>query len=174
MLPEPLHPAIVHFPIVFVVLLPIVALVALVLIRRGAHAGRAWSVVVLAALALALSSWVAVETGEAQEEVVESVVAERAIHQHEEAGELFLIASLATLLALALGLVPGRTGSWARHVGVLAAFGALGAGVNVGHTGGELVYVHGAAQAYASAAGDRQMQYRDEDEREDDSGRDRH
>ncbi len=30
--------------------------------------------------------------------------------------------------------------------------GLLAAGVNVGHTGGELVYTHGAAQAYVTSS----------------------
>jgi uncharacterized membrane protein len=35
MLPDPLHPIVVHFPIVLVVLLPAFAIGALLVIRRG-------------------------------------------------------------------------------------------------------------------------------------------
>lgn len=45
------------------------------------------------ATALAVSSWVAVETGEQQEDRVERVVGERPLHSHEEAAELFLLLS---------------------------------------------------------------------------------
>ena len=44
MLPNPLHPAVVHFPIVFMFLLPISAGVALWAIRRGANPLKAWAV----------------------------------------------------------------------------------------------------------------------------------
>ena len=37
MLPDPLHPAVIHFPIVLMVLLPLVAAWALWTIRRGAR-----------------------------------------------------------------------------------------------------------------------------------------
>ena len=49
MLPDPLHPAVVHFPIVLMVLLPFVAASALWAIRRGARPVRAWAVPVGAA-----------------------------------------------------------------------------------------------------------------------------
>ena len=35
---------------------------------------------------------------------------------------------------------------------MVGAIGLLAAGVRVGHTGGQLVYTHGAASAYASGA----------------------
>ena len=54
MLPNPLHPAVVHFPIVFMFLLPISAGVALWAIRRGANPLKAWAVPVAFALVLAV------------------------------------------------------------------------------------------------------------------------
>ena len=64
MLGLPLHPLVVHFPIVLAVLLPIFAAGALLVIRRGTTARRAWALPVLAAAALTASAWVATETGE--------------------------------------------------------------------------------------------------------------
>ncbi len=72
MLPDPLHPAIVHFPIVLVAFLPGVAVIALVLIHRGAPARGTWAGVVALAAVLSLSAWVSVETGEEHEEAVEA------------------------------------------------------------------------------------------------------
>ncbi len=54
MLPDPLHPAIVHLPIALSVFMPLFALVAAVVIRRGALPARAWGGVALLALALVL------------------------------------------------------------------------------------------------------------------------
>jgi uncharacterized membrane protein len=153
MLPEPLHPAVVHFPIVLVVLLPLAALGALLAIRRGARPLLAWTVPVAFAAALAGSAWLAVETGEGQEERVEEVVPESALEPHEEAAEQFLLISAGMLALAALGLVPGPTARAVRLVALLAAVALPVAGWRVGHSGGELVYRHGAASAYTSDAG---------------------
>ena len=148
MLPTPLHPAIVHFPIVLVFLLPIFALGALWAIRRGARPRRAWALAVAVAAALASSAFVALKTGEAQEERVEDVVAESAIHQHEEAAEAFLVLSGVVLLVTAAGLFGGVTGRSARLVATAGALGLIIAGFRVGDSGGKLVYEYGAASAY--------------------------
>lgn len=150
MLPDPMHPAVVHFPIVLVVLLPIVALATLWIIRRGALARRAWAVPVALAAALTLAAWVSVRTGEAQEDRVEKVVGERPLHEHEEAAERFLLLSGVLLLITASGLANGVLGRAGRALSTAGAFGLLAAGVQVGQTGGDLVYEHGAASAYTS------------------------
>lgn len=153
MLPEPLHPALVHFPIVFAVLLPVVAITVLWAVRRGIVRTRAWGLVVVLAAALVVTSWITVQSGEQQEERVEAVVAETALETHEEAAEVFLLLALAALVATAAGITPGVVGSSARIVSVVLALVVLGAGWRVGDSGGELVYRHGAAQAYAPDGG---------------------
>jgi uncharacterized membrane protein len=152
MIPNPLHAAVVHFPIVLMVLMPIVALVALWIIRRGAVPRKAWVVPVATAAALTLSSWVAVETGEREEEKVEAVVAQSALHGHEEAAERFLLLSGVLLVLTAAGLLGGRAGGIARAGAAVGAFGLVAVGAQVGHSGGELVYRDGAASAYTSEA----------------------
>ena len=146
----PLHPLVVHFPVVLAVLLPISAVIALAVIRKGATARRVWSVPLALATALAVSAWVATETGESQEDRVERVVAESALHGHEEAAERFLVLSGVLVLVAAAGLAPGTVGRAARIVAAAGAVGVLAAGAQVGHSGGLLVYRHGAASAYAS------------------------
>lgn len=153
MIPNPLHPAIVHFPIVFAVLLPLVAIGALWMIRRGATARRAWLLPVALAGALALSAFVAVQTGKAQEERVEDAVGKRPMESHEESAELFLVLSGVLFVVAGVGLVPGVTGRAARIVATLGAVGVLGAGYTVGRSGGDLVYRHGAASVYTSPTG---------------------
>jgi len=147
----PLHPLIVHFPVVLAVLLPISAVVALVFVRKGATARKAWSVPVVVAASLALSAWAATQTGESQEDRVERVVSERAFHSHEEAAERFLLLSGVLAVVAVVGLARGNIGHAARLVSVVGAFGVLGAGVQVGHSGGLLVYREGAASAYTGA-----------------------
>ena len=148
----PLHPLVVHFPVVLAVLLPISIVVALWVIRKGATPRRVWSVPLAIATVLALSAWVATETGESQEDRVERVVREGALHGHEEAADRFLVLSGVLALVAAAGLARGTVGRAARLVTAVGAVGVLGAGVQVGHSGGLLVYREGAASAYANPA----------------------
>lgn len=152
MLPNPLHPAVVHFPIVLAFLLPLFAIGALVAIRKGARPLRAWSLPLAVGAALTLSSWVAVQTGESQDERVERVVGNAPLETHEEAAELFLTLSGVLLLVSAAGLVRGVVGRAGRIVGTVGAIALVVAAAQVGHTGGELVYRHGAASAYVPGA----------------------
>ncbi len=153
MLPEPLHPAIVHFPLVLMFLLPISALGALWAIRRGAGLRRAWAVPVAVAVALSLSAWLALETGQGEGERVESVVSESAVEGHEEAAERFLLFSGLTGLVVIVGLARGTVGTAARLLGTVGSLALILAGVQVGAKGGDLVYRHGAASAYVQPGG---------------------
>ena len=150
MFPEPLHPAVVHFPLVLALLLPVVAVVALWAVRLGAVPARAWAAPLAVAVALAASAWVAVRTGGAEEDRVEAVVAESVIHEHEEAAERFLVLSSVVMLLTVAGLMRGTLGSAARGLTVAGALVVAVAGVQVGAAGGELVYRHNAASVYAS------------------------
>lgn len=153
MLPEPLHPAVVHFPIVLAVLLPLAVLGALFAVRRGASLRPTWAVPVVLAVGLTGSAWLSIETGEAQEDRVEAVVPEAAIHTHEERAERFLVFSGAVMAVLAVGFAGGLVGSSARAVGAVASVLLLVPAVQVGASGGELVYKHGAASAYVGSVG---------------------
>jgi uncharacterized membrane protein len=148
----PLHPLIVHFPIVLAFLLPISVVVALWAVRKGTTPRRGWSFPVVVAAALAVSAFVASRTGEAEEDRVERVVAEQAIETHEEAAERFLVLS-GVLFAVSLaGFLPRTVGHAGRIVTAFGALGLVAAAVQVGHSGGTLVYRDGAASAYTSAA----------------------
>jgi uncharacterized membrane protein len=150
MIPNPLHAAVVHFPIVFAMLLPAVAAVALLAIRRGGNVRQWWGLALAVMVGLAGSSFLAVRTGEAEEERVEAVVGDQPLHTHEEAAERFLLLSGALLALGGAGLLPRRAGGTFRLLAAAGAAGILVAGWQVGHTGGELVYRHGAAAAYVS------------------------
>ena len=147
----PLHPVVVHFPIVLAVLLPISAAWALWAIRKGTTFRRVWSVPAAMAIALAVSAFVAVETGESADERVERVVPEQPLESHEEAAETFLTLSTGLALLVAAGLVRGRAGVVARGLGTAGAVALVAVAAYVGHSGGKLVYEHGAASAYTTA-----------------------
>jgi uncharacterized membrane protein len=153
MLPDPLHPAIVHFPIVLAMLLPIVAVAALWTLARGTSFRNAWILPTVLAAALTLSAFAAIKTGEAQEDRVEPVVGEAPLHRHEEAAERFLILSGAVFVLMGAGFLGGGVGAGSRYAATLGSVALVVAGVQVGGSGGDLVYKHGAAQAYVQSEG---------------------
>ena len=150
----PVHPMVVHFPLVFAILFPIVALAVLWVLRDSPQPRRLWAIPVLLAGALAVSAFVALRTGEAEEEKVEAVVSESVLHQHEEAAERFLWFTGALFGVALFGLGRGRVGRVSRTFATVASFGVALAGIQVGAAGGELVYREGAANAYTTGATD--------------------
>ena len=148
MLPDPLHPAVVHLPMALAVIIPVMAFLGIWLIRREILPVRSWILVVVLQVLLLGSGWLALETGEEEEDRVERVVAEDLIEEHEEAAERFMVLAGIALLATGAGLMSGQRGSIGRAVGAATTIAVLAAGVSVGHLGGELVYKHGAANAY--------------------------
>ena len=78
MMPDPLHPAIVHFPIVLAVLSPVIAGALVWAIRSGRVPLRAWIGMLVLQAALVGSGWLAAETGEREEE--RSIHGEYSVH----------------------------------------------------------------------------------------------
>lgn len=148
MLPDPLHPAVVHLPMALAVLIPALALLGAWLIHKSFLPARSWILIVFLQMLLVGSGWLALETGEDEEDRVERVVSEDLIEAHEEAAERFLLLGGIGLLISGAGLLSGQRGSIGRVAGTVATMVVLAAGVSVGHLGGELVYEHGAANAY--------------------------
>lgn len=167
----PLHPKLVHLPIALAILVPLLTSGLLLAWWRGWLPKRAWIVAVAAQALLVASAWLAMRTGEADEERVERVVPEQALEAHEEAAEAFLLGG-ALVLAIALApLFLGRRASMAAMATTVAgALAVLALGYRVGAAGGELVYRHGAAAAF-TAGGTLQLvepggpKHRDMDER---------
>jgi uncharacterized membrane protein len=149
------HPKVVHVPMALAVLMPLVTVGVLFAWWRGWLDRRVWVIVVLMQVALVGSGLVAMNSGEAEEERVEEIVAERYIESHEEAAELFVWVSAIVLALMILPLVlpegPLRnTGAAGALLGTLVVFGL---GYRTGEAGGRLVYEHGAAQAYVTVGG---------------------
>ncbi|MBM4117999.1 hypothetical protein FJ251_09740 [bacterium] len=152
MLPNPLHPAVVHFPIAFAFLLPPTALVALLWSARAGKPRAIWWPVAALMLLSLVSGVVALKSGEATEDRVEQVVAKRLIHEHEERAEGFMVAAWIGLALAAAGFLKGRLGAAARWAFLAAALVMVAQVTWTGKLGGALVYEHGAASAYARPA----------------------
>jgi len=150
----PLHPAIVHLPLGIALIMPFIAAGFAWALWTGRVRARAWVAVVALQAVLLGSALVAINTGGTEEERVEAVVSEAPLHDHEEFAEQFAWAAGATLV-LSLGLLVFTRRSASGLLGaavVVATVVVAGLGLRVGHAGGQLVYVHGAAAAYTSAS----------------------
>ena len=111
MLPDPLHPAVVHFPIALAALIPLFATLILLAIRSQRTSASTWAVVVLMQTLLVVSAWVAHDTGHDQEDRVEKVVKESLIEEHEEAADWVLWLAVAGLASADVGLTNGNAGA---------------------------------------------------------------
>lgn len=141
----PLHPALVHVPIGLAALLPLLALgLGWAIHHRQALPRKAW-IVVVGVLAIMLAGCLAsMNTGEDEEDRVESVVPEAVIEEHEERAEAFTWA-VGICLAVALGslVVPsGRLSHVLAAVTILGSLVVAGLSYRVGHAGGTIVHRH--------------------------------
>ena len=143
-LPQPLHPAIVHFPIVLIILGTGAAVLSLVI---GRWSIREWTTVllVLAALGTMAATW---SGGDQAREVraTLSPAVKQLLHNHAEWGETtrdFTLAS-AVLSVIALGLQKWpQLALVVRLVLVLVALGAMWSVIQTGSLGGKMVYHQG-------------------------------
>lgn len=147
------HPKLVHVPMALGVLMPLVAGGLLLAWWRNWLPGRAWFLAVGLQAILFGSGILALKSGEAEEDRVERVVAERFIEEHEEAAELFVWSSggVLVIMLLAGALGSRRSALPAAAVATLGTLVVLGLGYRTGQAGGSLVYEQGAAQAYTGA-----------------------
>src|SRR6476469_5199266 len=98
----PLHPSIVHIPIVLTFLMPVLILSFAWMIKTNKMAPKGWLLIVGLQLAVVISGYVSLETGENEEHTVEKVVSKDYIAAHEEAGEIFVgSAVLALVISIA-------------------------------------------------------------------------
>jgi uncharacterized membrane protein len=151
-MPDPLHPAIIHFPVVLILLGTFVACAAVF--------WRKHSVPALAAVLLALGAlgaWVAVETGKSDGGLAENLSpqAEALLDAHQNWAERTLtLAAIAAVAAVASAWLFRRPRA-ARALAVVAALIAGAASFalyQTGHRGGALVFRHGLGVDVAAPA----------------------
>lgn len=149
--PDPLHPAVVHFPIVFLLIGTVTALAAVF--------WKKWSLPYVTAGLLmlgAIGAVVAVNTGEADGEMAgeASGGVDALLDEHENWAERTQVAAIvAGVLAVAAAAVL-RWPKVRRVTASVAAAGALTASwcvFETGHRGGRLVYEHGLGVLAAGA-----------------------
>lgn len=148
-MPVPFHPAIVHFPIALSFVLPILILFFALMIRLNKMSSTAWVVVIGLQVLTTATGYIALDSGEKEEPVVEKVLEKKFIQQHEETAEIFVGT---TVLALVLSVGAFFLRKELQFAVQLAIFFvSLVSCYFVASTaslGGKLVYDHGAGRAY--------------------------
>ena len=153
--PSPLHPVIVHIPLVLAGVVPLVVGWLSWRAIRGGASRRAWAVALALQAVVLGGALIALDTGGDEEERALQVVPAAAIEAHEERAELFTLEAAATGLLIAGATALRRRGSAALGVAATAAsLAVVVLGVRTGSAGGALVYQHDAAAAYTHVAPD--------------------
>ncbi|MCB0391814.1 MAG: hypothetical protein KDD58_11000 [Bdellovibrionales bacterium] len=143
----PLHPVAVHFPIVLGLLIPIASLSVFILIKLKYLDPRIWLLVVILSGLFFASAVVAVQTGEKDEHKVEEVVGHKVLETHEEHGEKIQWLALAVFLISITPLLLKKP-TELQILTVIISSIVVYPLIETGHTGGELIYKHGAAEAH--------------------------
>lgn len=146
----PLHPLIVHFPIALTFILPFLILVFAYMIKTQKMSHVAWLVIIGLQVATTATGYIALETGENEEHAVEKVLDKKLIQAHEESAETFVgFTVLALVLSVGSYFLRSELQFFAQLVICVVTLVSGYLAYNTGNQGGELVYRHGAAQAYA-------------------------
>ncbi len=135
----PLHPSVVHVPLGIALVLPLVAVLMFLGILRGLLPARSWWVILVLQAVMLTAGFVAQSSGEKDEEVVEEIVPEEAIHDHETKAKQFILTmDLAVLLSIgALATAAAKVGRLVLILATLATFLTAGMAMRTGHAGGE-------------------------------------
>jgi uncharacterized membrane protein len=150
----PFHPIIVHFPIALTFIVPILILVFAFMIKTNKMSHKTWLIIIGLQIATTATGYMALETGEDEEHSVEKVLGKKLIHEHEEAAEIFVGSTvIALVLSIAAFFLKSQIQFLAQLVVCLVSLVSCYLVYTTGHSGGELVYVHGAARAYAQNDG---------------------
>jgi uncharacterized membrane protein len=145
----PLHPQIVHFPIALIFILPILILVFAYLIRRNKLPANGWLIIIGLQLATTISGYIALETGETDEKIVQKVVSKKLIHAHEEKAEIFVgLTVLALVVSISAYFIQKHFQLYLQLGVFFLTITAAYLAYQTAQLGGELVYQHGASGAY--------------------------
>jgi uncharacterized membrane protein len=145
----PFHPTIAHMPIVLSVILPLLVLIFAYMMKTNRMTSTGWLIIVGLQVMTTVTGYLALESGEVEEHKVEKVLEKKLINEHEEAAEIFVGFSVLSLVAgIAAFFI--RT-EYQLRVQLLVFALALVSGLlgtRTGTLGGDLVYKHGAGEAY--------------------------
>lgn len=146
----PLHPSIVHLPLALTFVLPFLIVIFAIMIKANKMSPKSWLIIVGLQLAVVISGYVSLETGETEEHNVEKVISKSLIHDHENAAEIFTGSAVIALVLSIAAFFIRKELSFPMKLGIAAlTLVSCFLAYRTGHLGGELVYKHGAAAAYS-------------------------
>lgn len=149
MVEVPFHPQIVHLPLALSVILPFLAFAVTVCIRKQKFSSHVWILVACLQVLTTASGYLAMETGEEDERAVSNLIGKPLVHEHEEKAEMFVAFSVAaSVVAIATVVVKTSAQFYLMLVTVALMLGQSALGWRTGRSGGELIYVHKAANAH--------------------------
>lgn len=147
----PLHPQLSHLPLGLTFVLPFLIVGFAFFIRANKMHPKTWLMIVGLQLVVVIAGYISLETGETEEHSVEKIVGKEYVQEHEKAAEIFVGSSVLVLVfSVAAFFLRKELGFpiklFIAFLSLISAF----TGYRTGKLGGELVYVHGAAQAHLS------------------------
>jgi len=144
----PLHPAIVHIPLVLCGLVPIVAGFLAWQTWRGRGSRRAWAVAIALEAVIVLAAYVAANAGSDDAHTIAGAIPRDAIHDHASAARWFEWANDATLaLLVAAAALRDKRSAIAGFVATATAALTVAIAFRVGDLGGRIVFEHDAPAA---------------------------
>ena len=151
-IPDPLHPALVHFPIVLILIGTAVAVLA-VFLRRWHLPWAAAGLLLAGAVGTMAATWSGEEAHEEAGELPPET--EQIIEEHEEWGERTRNLAIVAGLLAAGAVMATRYPKTSRGLAIATAIVGLAASYAVSETGrrgGQLVYEHGVAVSAPSSS----------------------
>ncbi|MCB0376962.1 MAG: hypothetical protein KDD33_00590 [Bdellovibrionales bacterium] len=150
----PYHPMVVHLPIALAIIIPILSLFLWGAIKCKKASAKSWGILVVLTALYLVSSLAAVKSGEFDEDLVEDKIGKKLVHEHEERGEKIPWVAGVLLIAYTVTYVTGRSKlSWTHKLCTVLSIAAVYPIILAGHSGGQLVYKHGAASAHTKDNG---------------------
>ncbi|MBT4790300.1 MAG: hypothetical protein HON90_01910 [Halobacteriovoraceae bacterium] len=146
----PIHPGVVHLPIGIVFVLPFLLSLYIIFFKKKLLERSGFVIILVLYGLLTISSVISIKTGENEISAVKNVVAQQHVNTHENEAQNFLVV---TLLALVTGISTLVVNSLRYfQIGLIFNFFIqillIYFAIQVGHTGGVLVYKYSATDAY--------------------------
>jgi len=110
---------------------------------------KTWLIIIGLQFATTVTGYIALDSGENEEQLVKKVVDRKIIHKHEESAEIFVgSTAIALILSIACYFLKIEIQFFTQLVICLISLISCYLSISTGILGKELVYRHGAASAY--------------------------
>lgn len=153
----PLHPFLAHIPLVLTIFMPVILGVSVFFIAKNKVDPKAWWIAVAVQMVIVLSAYIALSSGEGDEELVIQFVSKKFISQHENMAEIFSGLSVVLLgVMMVINFVQEKLAKKLRIIATVFSVIPLGVGLYAGRLGGEIAYAQGGAEAHYTANAENQ------------------